>query len=192
MSGRKIESCYENPIDNLYIELAEKISPYFKKLGFTANGITGLSALFGLVSIHAMYQKKYTVSGLCYLIQYFFDCMDGNYARRYNQVSETGDKLDHYKDFTVLIGISFFFIIRKQWLGVFLLFGASSCIFHLGCQEIMYEKEESPTLSFTKKFTYCFDKDSAGRILPYSRWFGPGTWATLLSVYIMSLDQKKI
>lgn len=190
MSGRKIESCHENPLDDLYIALAEKLAPYFKKMGFNANGITGISAIFGIVSIYTMFKEKYTVSGICYLLQYFFDCMDGNFARKYNQVTEFGDKLDHFKDFTVLIGISLLLLIRRQWMGVFLLLGGASSVVHLGCQEIMYEKLESPTLGFTKRFTYCFDKDSAGRILPYSRWIGTGTWATLLSAYIISLDKR--
>ena len=32
---------------------------------------------------------------MCYIIQYFFDTMDGNFARKYNQTSDFGDKLDH-------------------------------------------------------------------------------------------------
>jgi hypothetical protein len=47
---RKIERDDENPIDNIIIDSCDIIKPYFYKLGFTPNGITTLSLIFGLLS----------------------------------------------------------------------------------------------------------------------------------------------
>ena len=49
MSSRKLPSKYENPVDLFFITIAEAINPIFYKIGFTANGITTLSLIFGLI-----------------------------------------------------------------------------------------------------------------------------------------------
>ena len=108
-SGRKISHRLENPVDNVLIEFADTLCPLFHSLGFTPNMITGLSAVFGYVSIYFLHKQRYVHSGVCFFVQYFFDCMDGYYARKYKMTSDIGDLLDHAKDATVNIGILFLF-----------------------------------------------------------------------------------
>lgn len=42
-----------------------------------------------------IYVEKYKIGTILYYIGYFFDCMDGNYARTYKMTSDFGDKYDH-------------------------------------------------------------------------------------------------
>lgn len=186
-SGRKIHENHENPIDNYYITLAHKMSPAFHARSFTANDITSISAIFGVLCITGMYRRQYVAAGVFYILQYFFDCMDGNYARRYDQVSDFGDAYDHVKDLVVVVGVCALFVLRKQWMGLLIVAGLTLSFFHLGCQEVMYDREESPMLSMSKKVTLCIDRKSAERILPLSRWIGCGTWNTVLGLYMMTL-----
>ena len=51
MSLYKYNQDLENPFDKIFYLLVNPILPIFKKIGFTANIITALSLMFGLISI---------------------------------------------------------------------------------------------------------------------------------------------
>ena len=70
-NGRKIGSHIENPIDDLLIKIAEKISPPLVKIGVTPNFITTLSFIGGLLSVYFLWKDQYLVSGLLFLLGYF-------------------------------------------------------------------------------------------------------------------------
>ena len=42
-----------------------------------------------------IYVEQFQIGAILYYIGYFFDCMDGNYARTYKMTSNFGDKYDH-------------------------------------------------------------------------------------------------
>ncbi len=190
-SGRKIPDYFENPVDNLLIDFANYIAPAFRALGFTPNMITGLSAIFGIMSIIFLQRKSYLNAGLCFFIQYFFDCMDGFFARKYKMTSKLGDFFDHIKDAIVILGIVYVFYQRKDWGGIALTLATSLCVtFMLGCQEVLYNSDESPSLAMTKRLSPCTTAESAHKYLPYLRWLGCGTWNLVLSLYIISKQYK--
>lgn len=187
--GRKIERRFENPIDNLLIDLADLLCPMFYDLGFTPNMITGLSAVFGYISLYFLYKERFAHAGICFFIQYFFDCMDGYFARKYKMTSKAGDMFDHIKDATVNLGLMYVFYTRKDWIGIGLALSTIVCVsFQLGCQEIMYDSNESPTLTVTKTLSPCTTKESAERLMPYLRWLGCGTCNLALAVYLISKE----
>ena len=45
MPSRKIPREYDNPIDNILVDLSEFLNPYFHRLNFTPNMITTLSLI---------------------------------------------------------------------------------------------------------------------------------------------------
>ena len=190
-SGRKIHSNYENPIDNILIDLADQLSPSFYQMGFTPNAITALSGIFGIMSIYSLYINQHYQAGIYFFIQYFFDCMDGFFARKYKMTSKMGDFYDHVKDSIVNIGILWIFYMRRDWVGIGVCLMTIVCVtFQLGCQEIMYSSHESPTLSVTKTLSPCTTQSSAHQYMPYLRWLGCGTWNLILALYIMSIPLK--
>ena len=182
---RKISKEHENPIDNILIDISELLSPLFYKLNFTPNMITTLSLITGLISIHFLKIKQYRLSAILYFISYFFDCMDGFYARKYNMVSKFGDYYDHIKD--VFISIILIYLILKNQKNIkckiilLVIFNFLSMI-QLGCQERLYDKDESDSLSFTKYL--CPNPMST---IKWSRYFGCGTFIVIVCLFINSL-----
>ena len=113
-SGRKIPPELQTYIDNVLLDGAYVLNPIFNRMGFTPNGITTLSLISGLMCVYFYYHKQYLASAICWMISYFFDCQDGNYARRYNMQSKFGDYYDHIKDNLVFgIFLVLFFIDDK-------------------------------------------------------------------------------
>ena len=187
---RKIERKYENPIDNVLLDIIEAVSPTFYKLGFNANGITTLSLIFGLLSIFFLYKGSIYLFMISYLISYFFDCMDGYFARRYKCVSKFGDYYDHIKDMCVTIGVLIVVFLRYRCspitlmvATIFLILGCIIMNMHLGCQEKIYSKtksDESPSLDKLKNVCPGDPENS----IKYLRYFGTGTYNLFFIIVI--------
>ena len=182
---RKLPPHLECPIDNVILDIVEYINIYFYNVGFTPNGITTLSAIFGiLASIHIFY-NYYVLASLFYFTGYFFDCMDGNFARMYDMTSKFGDIYDHVKDITVsfsLMGVLLykhgFTPLVNVLLAIFsFIFGMNNL--YLNRQEEYFQGELSEFLKlFTLKSRYS---------LKFLRYFGCGTVNAYVSLCIILL-----
>lgn len=188
MHGRKIAKKFENPIDNIIIDFCEYIGPVFKSLNFTPNMLTTISLIIALIGNYNIYIGKYELGGLLFLIAYIFDCLDGNFARRYNMVTEFGDFYDHISDISkniVLIWVIISLNIKRKtkiyFVGFLILTYILQTI-HLGCQELIYDK---PSPLIGKLISLCTNKDN----ILYTRYIGCGTWYVLIVVIIIYLKQ---
>ena len=103
--GKKIESKYLDPVDNILYDNCFILGKIFIKFKITPNMITTLSLFFALFGIYNISLTNYKIGSILWFIGYYFDCMDGSYARTYNMTSQLGDIYDHLSD----------------WLKVFLL-----------------------------------------------------------------------
>lgn len=178
-SGRKVDSSIENPIDNFMINVSESLSPYFKSLNYTPNGITTISFIFGIAALYHLYQHDVILFGIYFALAHLFDCMDGYYARKYNMVSDGGDKYDHFKDlFVVIIGVYILysrynitnFPILLAVVGVLCILGMMS----VGCHErITHPENKSDTLQIFDIATP--DRETCMKYTNYLKYFGPGT-----------------
>jgi len=196
MSGRKIDIKYQNPIDNVLIDIAESLNPIFKDIGFNANGITMISILFKILFLYCLHKKLYMYSIIYYIIQYFFDTMDGNFARKYNQTSDFGDKLDHISDsltiiFAVIIIIKNKNIIFKNKIIIFIINIIFLIIMNiqLGCQEKIYNSNSNKESMLTSLEFLCKDKN---KLLPITKYFGSGTYTMIICLsilYIKTIDK---
>jgi len=191
MDGRKIKEEQENPIDNVLIGFATRINPHLHSIGITPNMLTMGSFLFGIISTVFIYTNRFELAALCFAIAYTFDCMDGNMARMFNEVTEFGDKLDHYTDvIQFLLLIAFIAINRKLsyrfkiifFVAIIILSGLAAV--HIGCQEKHYNEKSNDFLSVFKSL--CPDKE----MVYYTRYVGIGTYS--LSVAIMLLFARFI
>ena len=195
---RKIKSEFENPFDNILIDLSDIISPYFHKMNFTPNGITTLSLITGLLSCYFLHKNKPFLSVSLLFLSYFFDCLDGFYARKYNMVSKFGDYYDHVKDIVVNLLLLYILYNRnKDKLNKkeIIIFSFVFCLFycimsvHFSLQEIIYDKpEESDTLGYLTK--YVDNKEQAENLITYTRYFGCGTVILLNMLAILYLELK--
>ena len=96
--GRKSDPEYDDPVDFQLINLVELLGPYFYRMGLSPNVFTTLSLIFAIASCYFLVSRAFLIAGVCWFINYFFDCVDGNFARRYNMTSEFGDWYDHISD----------------------------------------------------------------------------------------------
>lgn len=185
---RKIPKEIENPIDNIIIDIAEHFCPSFKSLKFTPNDITTLSLITGLIAAYFLYKDNIPMFSVFFILSYFFDCMDGFYAREYNMVTNFGDKYDHYKDAIVNILIVVVFIYRyKSLLGSMLIILALiPYLIQLGCQEKVYERPDSPSLSELKNM--CPRKTD----IRYTRYLGGGTLMIVILIIIFLTSKHRI
>ena len=178
---RKIKEEDENPIDTILIDMCESVSEPVHLLGLTPNMITTISLLFGLATAWLLYKRQYLLACVFWAAQYFFDCLDGYIARKYDHVTVFGDYYDHISD-VVKLSVVLFVLYRinpikfYRVLVVLTIFGILM-IGHMGCQETEYDKEdESGSLSLSK--TVCpnsFFKDVPST-LQYTKYFGCGTF----------------
>lgn len=194
---KKIPDEIDNPIDNFLISFSEYLCPIFKKMNFTPNGITTLSLFFGLASIYYLYYENMIGFSITYFISYFFDCMDGHYARKYKMITKFGDLYDHCKDFLIyfLILVIVYQKYRKVitfpilfifFLSLFLMF------LHLGCQQKFYCKSDKDTKETLEPETLdtfqtlCKNKSW----IYFTRFMGCGTFV-VISIFLINFLHYK-
>lgn len=194
---RKIPSHLENPFDDILLETADYSVDKLYNAGFTPNGVTTLSLIFGLLSIYFLCIESYMMSSIMYLISYYFDCLDGHLARKYNMISEFGDYYDHIKDY--FVGILILIILFKQYykidnnskylIWILPVIMLTSCV-QMGCQEI-HNNNDVPVLKIFKKICKATNKEEAEKILKISKYFGCGTLTLVICGLILLLKYLK-
>ncbi len=201
---RKLPCKYENQIDNVLYKIIPNATDFLYNIGFTPNGVTTLSTLCGIASIYNITHKNYIIASLFYLLFYWFDCVDGYMARRYNMVTEFGDSYDHFKDMIVMLIVVYHIIMSNInnigiKIGIIILIAiiAFGTLVQLSCQETYIKthnvmgEELSDTLS---DITLCpaTNPDDATSHLAYSRFAGCGslTMAICLVLIFVGIAER--
>ena len=182
-SGKKINDVHENPLDLLLINLCEKQNPVLRRWDVTPNQITTASLVVtGIGLALHRFAGCTTVGALLYFLGYYFDCADGNYARKYNMTTRFGDYYDHFSDaikMAFVIVVLIYIPVAKRHvrtktivLGMIVVLSMLSIV-HLGCQErvriMRGRSNDSDTLGILKPF--CVKE----RWIHVTRYFGTGT-----------------
>ena len=147
----KLHENDENPIDHILLRGCTKLLPVFKQMNFTPNGITSLSNIFSLLGIYSFWQNSPLEFYIFIWMGYFFDCMDGHYARTYKMTSAFGDYYDHISDIVLILLFAYVFYTKYGYLfslksNKSLLFMIASVIVlllmgkHIACQERIHEE----------------------------------------------------
>lgn len=189
---RKFPIEYDNFIDIILYHIADFFSPFFKKLNFTPNMFTTLSFLVGLFSNYCFYIKKYKLSAFMYLLSYWFDTIDGHYARLYNMQSKLGDYYDHITDAIVSFIFLILFTINtkmplyyKKLAGILCAIILGFTAYHFNCVEDRNKNDKRYIRSETiraVKVKNCTDK------LKFTSLFNTGTVTIYLMAYIIFHD----
>ena len=155
-------------------------------IGVTANMLTMGSFLFGVISVVFIHTNRFELASLCFAIAYTFDCMDGNMARMFNEVTEFGDKLDHYTDLIQFLLLIVFIAINRKlsyrfkiifFVAIIILTGLAAV--HIGCQEKHYNENSNDFLSVFKSL--CHDKE----MVHYTRYVGTGTYSLFVVIVLL-------
>jgi hypothetical protein len=189
---RKIPDNIENPIDDILLNICEDVSPTFYNNGYTPNMITTLSIISTIIVVLLLLNANYIWAAIFYLIAYFFDCLDGHYARKYNMVTVFGDYYDHISDLLKIIAVlsTMYYIDSKKFmtiLPIIIIFFILSTI-HFGCQELYYNSSESETLNFTKNLCPIDEENNKNYIknkMYITKFFGMGTFQFILILSII-------
>ena len=186
MDGRKIKRARENPIDNILIDLSVYLGkPLSKYSFFTPNVFTTMSLVISLVGIYLIYNEIYKIGAILVFIGYFFDCLDGNFARAYNMVTHFGDLYDHISDLVKYILLFIVILMAKlneKTKIVFIILVIITQILnaiHIGCQEKFYD-QESVLTNFTGM---CHNRAN----IVWTRYVGTGTLQFLTCLFVFNI-----
>lgn len=188
---RKLPKELDNPFDNMVLDNVESTVDFFYNIGFSPNGITTLSLISGLYGVYKFANHEFYQSAFFHLLSYYFDCMDGHMARKYNMTSEFGDYYDHTKDF-IVAGLMFYHMGKFYWnnenkikyiiplIALIIIYGVNR---HMGCQEIYYGSHTATTSIFLDSCD-AKNKEEAAVILKSSRHLGCGTAILVITAFI--------
>tara|TARA_Y100000389_G_C17454810_1_gene517367 strand:+ start:1495 stop:2085 length:591 start_codon:yes stop_codon:yes gene_type:complete len=147
----------ENPIDNIFYELANYINPYLYKLNFTPNMITICGLFFGLISHYFLYNYNIIIAFIFIILSQFCDCIDGQYARKYNMTSKFGDILDHGTDIIKIIIFSIIlynkYNLTTLLIILFIILAIINLLFNV-CL-FKYENKNSESIQVINYKQYC-------------------------------------
>jgi len=142
-----------------------------------------------------VWKEMYILASIIYMLGYFFDVLDGYYARLYKMVSVYGDILDHGKDTLVTISMIIVIIFHSKiptYVKVIYLISISVLgiltIIYSGCQETYYHKGHNrgkghDAMAILKNLCTI----DAENKLHWLRWGGTGTFAVFIMILFASL-----
>ena len=188
----KLPAHYENPIDNIILKAIHPIIPWLNRMSLTPNMITTLSLGFSIATSYLICRKQFAYGSICFLVSYILDCMDGQLARRFNMTSEFGDWYDHLTDHLgmILLYGSLYHIRHPYFqhiLGASTIFNLVMAI-HFSAQQV-YSNKKSTFLDILKPIVGT--KERAEIILPWSRFFGSGTFIVGISIFLLTQSVSK-
>ena len=182
MDPRKIPTRLDNPVDNILIRIADKISPFLYAHDITPNTITMLSALTIVFAVYYLIHDNIVGFGIFYAISYWLDCVDGHYARKYSMTTIFGDYLDHITDVVGILAIAVVAVLKYRphiTPTIIALLVATGFLMAtmFGCQERWSSfGNHSDTLKWLKQICPAKEtKQSLERTLRRLRYFGAGT-----------------
>lgn len=175
--GRKVVPDYENPVDDALLRVVDLVCPVFRSLGATPNMLTAVSGVLGLAAVWAVQHGNLPAFAGLWMLSYFFDCVDGHYARRYDMVTEAGDWFDHVKDQAVAVLLVVVVHARYAvpwWAGGVLALAVLAAFSHFGCQQRVYDPQDRGAETLDVLQRLCPSPDGRS-VIPYTRFFGAGT-----------------
>lgn len=182
----KIADEYECPFDILMLKFIDSHLDLYYALGFTPNMITTIGIIFGLLSMHNIFNHNFRLASFLLLCAYYFDCVDGKLARKYNLQTDFGDYYDHFGDlFKIIIILYALYKTNPQdfnEIKLIIIILILLMFVHLGYQEKIYDRDESPTLNFTRYFANLDTKSN--QTIHHTKLFGCGTFIIILMAIV--------
>lgn len=113
-------------------------------------------------------------------------------ARKYKMYSSFGDYYDHISDIikTISTLVVLYYIDSNKFykiIPILVLVGIMMSV-HMGCQELLYENNESETLEISKKFCPVKNKNNNEEIkntISSTKFFSVGTFQIALALSII-------
>lgn len=185
----KLSSKNECPIDVLLLGIIDNHLDLYHKYHITPNIVTTFSIISGILSAYNIYLHNFKLAALFFAIAYYFDCVDGKIARKFNQVTVFGDYYDHFGDiFKLAIVLYALYItnsIAFHKIKYFILFLFIAMLIHFGCQEKLDEYKQYQKSQYLNIFTYLIPNNlDPNKCIQYTKYFGCGTFMVFMIVII--------
>jgi len=152
----KMRLKHMHPLEaGIYIN-AYKELPKMKNMNMTPNQITTISIIFGVISLYNLWQGNPILTIIFSYISFYYDCMDGLFARKYDMVTQFGDYYDHISDmiqyslYLFILYYKYNLLDHKIFVGLILLQYVLVNVY-LGCVEKIYTSESTSTLVNLRK-----------------------------------------
>lgn len=120
---------------------------------------------------------------LAFVLGYFFDCLDGFIARKFNKCTNFGCILDHTIDILTMLAFVYFAVKKRKIVTVlcflFLTFFAFNEFYII---EQYYTSESTIFFQMLTKIGSCFHSLFSGN---YIHWFGISFWILIISLVIL-------
>lgn len=197
--GVKTTSENEGPMDTFLYQICENVSEFFYKTGHTPNTITTYSFILGLTAAYFYYHNHLFYFAICFIGSYFFDCLDGYIARKYNMKSDFGEYYDSISDGTVIILLLYIVYIKhysKLNKSLLIVFGVFVILLNLelSCQEKIINNENPTVFKSTLK-SFCPETivqgNSPTSYFSYLRYFSPATFNLVFMIMIILIAKVK-
>jgi hypothetical protein len=187
----KLSEEHENLFDIHLYNFIDNHLYLYKELGLTPNMVTTFSLISGCLSAYMIHLKKYKTAGILFFLAYYFDSVDGKFARKYNMISKFGDYYDHITDiikFSLLIYVLYKDNFNKfKKIGLVIILLLLLCLYHLGCQQgVISEDNDKKTdiLDILKP-----TKQASIEHIDKVKYFGCGTFYIIISLIIFFWDK---
>lgn len=191
---RKLPEHLDSPIDVFMLRTVELTEGIFRYFNFTPNMLTFISSLDYIFSFIAWLYGYMFIFFILFWKAYYFDCCDGFYARKYNQVTVFGDYFDHVKDLMTMIPILGYicynlFFLNLIYLLLFLAFTFMTLINVSATEKYLLIKNNSnsQTLSFLLFYNPGKSNKKIEEIedtLYKTKIFGVGSTVALMSILL--------
>lgn len=187
---RKLPAHLDNHIDSLFIAITDAISPALKASGHTPNVLTTYSFGSALLAVTALHHGHVAAFVGLWTLEYFWDCADGHYARKYGMVTKAGDVYDHVTD---LVSLAALVVVAHKryaappWIVVGVLALVALNVVHMGCQQKYYGGGSRGGSGESM--------DSFQRVCPdtswlrFTRWLSHGTTHLLLVLAVLYMEK---
>lgn len=191
---RKLGKDVECPLDYWMISTAIPSFDFLGKLGVTANHLTLTAAVLQILACIFLWRRSTFLAGFFWIFGYYFDAIDGSYARYHHLCSPYGDMLDHYRDWAcaALLFVVLYFrypLKRFDYLFLGLLILLVSIGFAAQDQYIRHYNNQVPpseVLSMLGQSINHFNLNTK-EALYWLRWIGSANINLVLAVYLAIL-----
>lgn len=185
---RKLPAELDNPIDNVMLWCcSDSLMERLYKAGVTPNMITTVGNIFRGLSLYFLFSQatgSKVLFVILYIFGYYFDCLDGHFARKYNMCTKFGDFYDHFSDIAFWLGILYYLLFYSTlptspyyYRAMTLLIAFLGLTFvHFGCQQ-QYIDGSGEFLDVCQ--TICGRKEW----LYWSRYFGSGSLIVFTALF---------
>lgn len=133
-------------VDILFFDwLAFPITNLLARIKFiTPNSITIISGILGICAAYYFYLNEILIGTIYIYISFLLDCVDGNLARKTNQTSKIGAKLDKLTDSIKKAACIVALVYISTWNIILLI---ALVLIHYGLQRIFPQKYSEPKLT---------------------------------------------